>query len=297
MDFALERTEELSFTSAAALAPMYKLSPYVWREAEDCRLFLRVVNADADPAKKVARIHAGRSADGLHFALDPTPAIVPATDPAAADSGGCEDPTVARVGETYYVYYSGWNEHRKEGSLMLAAGPDLHGLAKRGVALASTAAVRNPKEATIVRAADGRWLLFFEFARENRSWIGVAESEDVAGSWRVLPEPFEMRDGAWDEWHLSPGPIVETERGPVMFYNGATKSAAWRVGWALFDPGYRRVHARGDAPLVGPGDRRAAEDTDIAFAASALMDDERIRLYYSIADRYCMRATVRQNAG
>ena len=271
---------------------MYKLSPYVWHEADGYHLFLRVVNADRDAAKKVARVHGGRSADGLQFALDAEPAVAPSSDAADADSGGCEDPTVARVGETYYVYYTGWNERRKEGTLLLASGYDLSDLAKRGVALASTAEVRNPKEATIVQTQDGRWLLFFEFAREDRSWIGVAESDDVAGPWRVLPVPFEPRDGAWDGWHLSPGPVVETETGPVMYYNGATDGAAWRVGWVLFDPNYRRVIARGDAPLIEPGDRRSTEDTDIAFAASAVVENERISLYYSIADRYCMRATV-----
>jgi len=292
-EFALERACELSFTGDAALAPMYKLSPYVWTEAGSYGMLLRVVNVDRDPAKKVARVHSGASPDGVHFVLDAAPVIAPSADPAGADSGGCEDPTVARVGDTYYVYYTGWNERRKEGTLLLAAGTGLRDLAKRGVALASTAEVRNPKEATIVRTEDGRWLLFFEFGREDRSWIGVAESDDVAGPWRVLPVPFEPRDGAWDGWHMSPGPVVEAEAGPVMFYNGAIEGAAWRVGWVRFDPNYRRVIARCESPLIAPGDRRTPDDTDIAFAASALVENEGISLYYSIADRYCMRATVR----
>jgi predicted GH43/DUF377 family glycosyl hydrolase len=256
-------------------------------------MLLRVVNDDPDPSKKVARVHAGSSRDGVHFVLGAAPVIAPAADPAGADSGGCEDPTLARVGETSYVYYTGWNERRKEGSLLLAAGTGLRDLQKRGVALPSSAEARNPKEATIVRAADGRWLLFFEFAREDRSWIGVAESDDVAGPWRVLPVPFEPRDGAWDGWHLSPGPVVEDAAEPVMFYNGAIEGAAWRIGWVRFDPNYRRVTARCELPLVTPGDRRTPRDTDIAFAASAVAENDAISLYYSIADRYCMRATVR----
>ena len=154
---------------------MYKLSPYVWTEAGGYGMLLRVVNVDRDPAKKIARVHSGSSSDGVHFVLAAAPVIAPSTDPAGADSGGCEDPTLARVGETYYAYYTGWNERRKEGSLLLAAGTGLRNLVKRGVALASSADARNPKEATIVRAEDGRWLLFFEFARANRSWIGVAD--------------------------------------------------------------------------------------------------------------------------
>ena len=82
-----------------------------------------------------------------------------------------------------------------------------------------------------------------------------------------------------------------------MFYNGATEGAAWRVGWVRFEPNYRRVVDRCELPLVSPGDRRAPDDTDIAFAASAVVENERISLYYSIADRYCMRAMVRLASG
>jgi predicted GH43/DUF377 family glycosyl hydrolase len=80
-----------------------------------------------------------------------------------------------------------------------------------------------------------------------------------------------------------------------MFYNGATRAAEWRIGWVVFDREFTRVVARCVAPIVLPGQRRFAEDTDIAFAASAVTEDGRIHLYYSIADRHVMRATVRRH--
>jgi beta-1,2-mannobiose phosphorylase / 1,2-beta-oligomannan phosphorylase len=79
-----------------------------------------------------------------------------------------------------------------------------------------------------------------------------------------------------------------------MFYNGATRAAEWRVGWIVFDRMFTEVVARGEHPIVLPGERRFAEDTDIAFAASAISDGDRIRLYYSVADRHVMRATIRR---
>lgn len=69
-DLRAERDDEMSFVCGPALASMYKLSPYVWSDADGYGLLLRVVNADRDATKKVARIHAGRSQDGLRFALD-----------------------------------------------------------------------------------------------------------------------------------------------------------------------------------------------------------------------------------
>ncbi len=292
-DFTLERIEHVAYACSSTLESMYKLSPFVWRDAERFELLLRVVNYSENPAEKVARIHRGISLNGRDFALGDTPVIAPGEDVAGSyDSGGCEDPTVAFVNGTYYVYYSGWNERVKRGELLLARGPSLERLDKRGIALPSTPSATNPKEAEIVRAADGTWRLFFEYAHEDRSKIGIASAPHVDGPWAVQTPLFSARPG-WDEWHLSTGPVIGGgDILPVMFYNGATRAAQWRIGWVVFDPMFTRVVARCEYPLVLPGERRYPEDTDIAFAASAVADGDRIALYYSVADRHVMRATI-----
>jgi beta-1,2-mannobiose phosphorylase / 1,2-beta-oligomannan phosphorylase len=292
--YRVVRLDEVTFECSSEMAGMYKLSPCVWQENGRFELLLRVVNRSDNPAEKVARIHHGSSEDGLRFVLDDTPAIAPGPDvPGAYDSGGCEDPTVARVAGRYYVYYSGWNEHLKRGELLLAVGPYVRHLQKKGIALESSERVANPKEATIVRVADGTWRLFFEYANEGKSKIGVARSANVAGPWHVLPPLFERRPQSWDSWHLSTGPILESEAGdPVMFYNGATSSAQWRIGWIAFDAGYTRVLSRCDVPFILPHVRRNSDDSDIAFAASAVRTPDAIYLYYSVADQYVTRAIV-----
>src|SRR5271166_4577379 len=284
-DFRLVRLDEVTFECSAELAPMYKLSPFVWRGAGGFELLLRVVNYSEDPSQKIARIHYGTSSDGLRFMLGDEPVIAPGRDvPNSYDSGGCEDPTLAEAEGTYYVYYSGWNEHEKRGELLLASGPDLEHLEKRGIALGSSEAARNPKEATIVRVADGSWRLFFEFAHEDRSKIGIARSARVEGPWEVLTPLFDARPEAWDSWHLSTGPILDSDpQYPVMFYNGATRNAQWRIGWVVFDMDYTQVLARSVNPIVLPHLKRKDDDTDIAFAASALEVEGDIHLYYSVA--------------
>ena len=295
-DFSLESIDSVSYACSPELEGMYKLSPFVWREDGHFELLLRVVNYSDNPSEKVARIHRGSSPDGLHFTLGALPVIAPGDDVAGSyDSGGCEDPSVAYVDGSYYVYYTGWNEHVKRGELLLASGSSLERLEKRGIALPSTATEMNPKEAEIVRADDGSWRLFFEYAHDDRSKIGIARASHVAGPWTVGKPLFESRPG-WDEWHLSTGPVIgEGNILPVMFYNGATRAAQWRIGWVVFDRTFTKVVARCDHPIVLPGERRFAEDTDIAFAASAVEDGDLIHLYYSIADRHVMRATVRRH--
>ena len=79
-----------------------------------------------------------------------------------------------------------------------------------------------------------------------------------------------------------------------MFYNGATRDAHWRIGWAAFDAGYDRVVARSDAPLVQP-DGAHEGATDIAFAASAFETPDGIFLYYSQSDQHLRRVTIRRS--
>jgi len=77
-----------------------------------------------------------------------------------------------------------------------------------------------------------------------------------------------------------------------MFYNGATPDAHWRIGWVVFDAHYTKVLARSEAPIVLPHIKRNHDDTDIAFAASALEVNDTIHLYYSVADQYCNRTAI-----
>jgi len=293
-NFSLIAQDEIVFLCDEPLATMYKLSPCVWQEDWRFHLLLRVVNYSDNPAEKVARIHYGISTDGLHFTLEERPVIPPGPDPGAFDNGGCEDPTLAYLDGAYYVYYSGWNERAKRGEMLLASGPGIHELQKKGIALPSSERAANPKEATIVRVADGTWRLFFEYAQDNKSKIGLARSSSVSGPWEVLDPLFEARPQTWDSWHLSTGPILDSDpQHPVMFYNGATQDAHWRIGWVVFNADYTQVLARSEDPLVLPHIKRRADDTDIAFAASALEIDGDIHLYYSVADQYCVRAIIR----
>ncbi len=292
-EFSLVIQDAVTLDAAPPLSEMYTLSPFVWREGSRWDILVRAVpRRDDAPELKIARAYYGRSEDGLRFRMDAEPAIAPGPD--EADRDGCEDPTVALWDGVTYVYYTGWNQAAMSGQLMLAAGPDCRSLTKRGVKIPSGTQVDNPKEATIARVADGSWRLFFEYAEDDASKIGLASSPAVDGPWTVETPLFAARPGGWDGWHLSTGPILDSDpQRPVMFYNGATRDAHWRIGWVAFDAEYTRVVARSEEPLVTPP-KPMGDYTDIAFAASAVEADGDIFLYYSVADRDIVRATVRR---
>lgn len=286
--FTVERTERLELQCTSPLAEMFTLSPFVWREGNRYQQLLRAVNRADNPAAKVSRIYYGQSTDGLHFTLGDHPVIAPGPD--EADRDGCEDPTVAVVDNTIHVYYSGWNQTKNEGQLLLATGVDSLRLRKRGTAIPFSKQYQNPKEASIAACPDGTWRLFFEYASEGASKLGIASAPAVDGPWTIQGTPFEAREGRWDGWHLSPGPVLNSKH-PVMFYNGATQDVKWRIGWIMFDENLTEVVARCDEPVITPPSPKS-DETDIAFVASAIEVDDAIYLYYSVADKDLVRASL-----
>ncbi len=288
--------QPMTMSRTNRLANMYVLSPFVWKAGGGYHLLVRAVpRRDDEPRLKMAEIWYGQSADGRHFDMDEAPVIFPGPD--VADLDGCEDPTVLVAKDIIRVWYTGYNEQQRTGRLMLARGPDVARLAKAGVMIDSTPpAFANPKESTVVAIGHGAWRIFFEFARDGASLIGQADSNDLDGPWSEADDaPIVPRPGQWDGWHLSPGPVIDAGTArPIMFYNGATEQAEWRIGWAMFDKGFTKIVERCDEPLVSPTGHLAAGITDIAFAASLVETRGTLALYFSQSDQDLRRALIRR---
>ncbi|MBV9841618.1 MAG: glycosidase [Sphingomonadaceae bacterium] len=296
LDFNVELIEEVLLRGPPSLMSRDLMSPYVWQEADGrYGIMVRAVCGSGQPMTDTGVIWAGWSSDGRAFDMLAEPSILPG--PEADDIGGVEDPTVLRRSDgSYIVYYTAVQADRSHGELAYACGPAIDRLTKRGVVLASSKSEGNTKEATIERAANGQWRLFYEYAADNASRIGLAVAEDCVGPWTEQPTPFMPREQSWDDWHLSTGPLlIDNPQIPVMFYNGATRDARWRIGWVAFDRDCRTVLDRGIQPLITPPPVDDRTATDIAFAASVVAEKGAIWLYYSLEDRRLARALIRRS--
>jgi len=294
IDFAVERIDYISLSGPDELLSKELMSPFVWQEPDDARLHLlvRAVPPNKDMQKtESGRIWYGRSSsDGMVFHMDTAPCIVPGPGP--LDIRGCEDPTVVLTDDGYVILYTGVDASGT-GHMLYATGEELSSLTKHGVAMPDTKSENNVKEATVLR--DGAvWRLLYEYAHEGHSLISLAHGDGVAGPWHEQPDPFGLRKGHWDSYHLSTGPLWRGDPDmPVMFYNGADKNTDWGIGWVAFSPDLGRVVARSDEPLISPPND-VDGPRDIAFSASLVDNEGTLWLYYSRNDRELRRATVRR---
>jgi predicted GH43/DUF377 family glycosyl hydrolase len=294
LDYAVEQLDSVILSEGSPLEGMDLMSPFVWRDGDRYRMLVRGVPRPMLPTSVTGIIGGGHSSDGLRFEMEQQPVIVPGPD--AFDAGGCEDPSVLVTSAgRYLVFYTGVDAARAQGSMLLAEGPDLDNLVTKNVLLQAPPGEGNIKEATIARTSTGEWRLFYEYAANDASRIGMASGPSPEGPWTVLPDPFGIREDSWDNWHLSTGPMTIVDgQDPVMFYNGATHDARWRIGWISFDPTFTFVTGRGIEPMLVPPPAQDRTATDIAFAASTVMEGELIALYFSLEDRILMRALVRR---
>ncbi|MEI9905729.1 MAG: hypothetical protein WDN06_18710 [Asticcacaulis sp.] len=296
IDFNVEDIQTVVLNGPAILCDRDLMSPYVWQEPDGrFGIMVRAVPAAGAERSDTGQIWSGWSEDGVTFAMAEAPSLV--GGPGEDDIGGAEDPTVLRLEDgAYVVYYTGVAADMAHGELFYAIGSSPDRLTKTGVALASTKSMGNTKEASVSCTADGRWRLFYEYAANEASRVGLAIGSGVGGPWQEQPAPFMPRVDGWDNWHLSTGPVLtdDPER-PVMFYNGATRDARWRIGWIAFSPDYMQVVDRCIQPLLTPPPTNDRTDTDIAFAASVIVQDGVIWLYYSLEDRRLARARLRRS--
>jgi predicted GH43/DUF377 family glycosyl hydrolase len=294
IDFNVESIDPVHLDAEGLLAESNLMSPYVWEDEGGLAILVRAAPKTLTDTGNTGSIFYGTGCDGLSFRMRADPVIAPGPGP--GDIGGCEDPTLVKWQGRYIVYYTGVDETRRSGRLLYAEGKTIDTLAKTGVAHRSTKTEGNTKEATVERTRDGRWRLFYEYARDGASLVGLALGADVDGPWEEQPAPFAPRDGQWDNWHLSTGPLLTDDPDmPVMFYNGATRDARWRIGWVAFDRDCTKVVARCVEPLIVPPPPLERDAIDIAFAASVLVRGDRAHLYYSLADRALFRAVIRRS--
>src|ERR1700722_13467041 len=201
------------------------------------------------------------SDDGVHFTPRPEPVLV--SEAPYEKGGGVEDPRLQKVGDTYYLTYTGYNNvdgsaaDKKDAQLCLATSADLIHWRRRGVIIPSFKGPWNVKwtksGAIVPEKLNGKyWMYYLADARGKDTQMGVAYSNDLLQWTETLDHPvLASRAGSFDSQVVEPGPApIITPEGIFLIYNGADDKYVYSTGWVLFDKkDPTKVLARAEHPV------------------------------------------------
>jgi predicted GH43/DUF377 family glycosyl hydrolase len=246
------------------------------------------------------------SDDGVHFGRRPEPVMI--SEEPYEKGGGVEDPRLQKIGETYYLTYTAYNNvdgagaDKKDAQLCLATSTDLIHWKRQGTIMPAYKGKWNvhwTKSGAIVpeKIAGRYWMYYLGDAQGQGSQMGVASSDDLLHWTDALDHPvLASRAGAFDSQVVEPGPPpVITPEGIFLIYNGADDKMRYATGWVLFakaDP--TKVLARAEQPVFRPetGWEKVGQVPDVVFVEGAIREGQRWLFYYGAADKYIGVATA-----
>jgi predicted GH43/DUF377 family glycosyl hydrolase len=238
------------------------------------------------------------SADGrANWTFDRDRVMLPELD-RFEEHWGIEDPRITRVGDEYFIVYTGFS---RNGPLVcLAVTRDFVRFERRGVLLSP-----EDKDAALLPTRfDGRWALLHRPSPAMSglgAHIWMSWSPDLRhwGDARVILPA--RRGGWWDanKVGLGPPPLL-CEQGWLVCYHGVRVTASgsiYRLGLALLDRERPDVViARGDEWVFGPHAtyERAGDVPDVVFPCGWILrdDGDTVDMYYGAADSVICLATA-----
>lgn len=253
----------------------------------------------AQDTKGTSALGYAASEDGIHFSRRKEP-VLAAAEP-YEKGGGVEDPRLVKVGNTYYLTYTGYNnvdgvgEDKKDAQLCLATSTDLIHWTRKGIILPAYKGKWNVKwtksGAILTDKINGKyWMYFLGDARGQGSQMGIAYSEDLLHWTEALNHPVLLsRPGTFDSKVVEPGPApILTPEGILLIYNGADDKLVYSTGWVLFDKkDPTKVLARAEKSVFSPELEweKVGQVPNVVFVEGLVRDRNRWLIYYGGADQ------------
>lgn len=233
----------------------------------------------------ISHLRVARSADGVHFEVEPVPALSPATD---LESFGIEDARITRLDGTYWINYTAVSPHGI--STALASTRDFRTFERHGVIFPPP----NRDVTIFPERIGGRYAALHrpmpEGLGEAAIWIGW--SDDLL-AWGRHDVVASARQDGWDNAKVGGGAVpfrvtCGAHDGWLAIYHGVTRAPfEYSLGALLLDarnPG--RVLGRSREPILRPEASYEREGFlgGVVFTCGVLADEDRVRVYYGAAD-------------
>ena len=252
----------------------------------------------AQDAGGTSRLGYAESSDGLHFLRRANPLLSPEAE--YEKDGGVEDPRLVKIGDIYYLTYTGYN--KKDAQLCLATSHDLVHWERKGVILPAYKGNWNKgwtKSGAILTTKINHeyWMYWLGTAEDKTDQMGLSYSKDLVHWTEATQTPvLPRRPGKFDSRVVEPGPPpILTSTGIVLIYNGADDKLVYRTGIAVFDrKDPSKLLYRSEEPVFGPALdwEKAGQVPNVVFVEGIVHQSGRWLLYYGGADKYVGVATT-----
>lgn len=218
------------------------------------------------------------SLDGIHFQRRANPVIIPEFD--YEIPGGCEDPRIVKIENTYYLTYTAYDGENAR--LALATSKDFNHWEKKGIIIPWDWCKAG---AILPQKINEQYIMYF--GDKN---IHIAFSDDLI-NWRIDEKPvMQPREDKFDNRIVEPGPPpILVGDSIILIYNGSNKEIHYETGWAIFakeDP--RKLLSRSQEPIlkISQDWERYGQVPNVIFAEGLIYFKEKWILYYGAADTY-----------
>ncbi|KPJ64777.1 glycosidase [candidate division KD3-62 bacterium DG_56] len=229
----------------------------------------------------ISHLRLASSADGRHFIVDERPAVVPDRP---SEAYGIEDPRISLIDGTYYIVYKSVSPNGITQSL--ATTKDFVTFDKRGLIMGP----ENMDVTIFPERINGRYAALHRpvprMLGAPNMWVAYSPDLDHWGDHHFL---MGVKRRGWASGRIGAGAVpFRTERGWVEIYHGATPRDHYCLGAVLLDEKRpHRVIARTREPILSPEAPYELHGfiPNVVFACGAIVDGDRVSLYYGAADK------------
>ena len=229
----------------------------------------------------ISHLRVARSTDGIHFDVEPAPALSPAT---ALESFGTEDARITRIGDVYWINYTAVSPLGI--ATALASTTDFRTFERHGIIFPP-----NNRDVTIFpELIGGRYFALHrpmpEGIGELAMWIASSPDMKAWGDHRFVARG---RPSQWDDAKIGGGAVpFRVKEGWLAVYHGVSKSPMqYALGALLLDANDPSiVLARSREPILAPEMPYEREGFfgGVVFTCGLLAEGDDVRIYYGAAD-------------
>ena len=228
------------------------------------------------------------SRDGIHFDRLERPIL---SNDVPQEARGPEDPRIVKLGDTFYMLYTGYGGRFDEDyRICLATSRNLRDWTRHGVLLDEP----NKDASLFPEKISGRYVMLHR--RPPNIWITTSADLQTWENHQILMEPRPA--SSWESEKIGiAGPPLKTTAGWLLIYHGVCPGPRYSLGAALLDlQDPTQVIARQTAPILEPELPWEIHGyvPNVVFSCGQVIVDDTLYVYYGGADRVIGVATATQ---